>query len=256
MGLLVTVCVAAAGVLLLVWAFQRALIYCPLDDVPAPSDVGLAGVETVTFPTEDGLMLGGWFVPSRSAVASGTVIVFNGNAANRAYRAPIAAALRDHGYQVLLFDYRGYGGNGGVPTEAGLLEDARAARAFLLGRADVYPSRLVYFGESLGTGVAIALAAEFGPAAMVLRSPFTSLVDVGRHHYPFLPVNALLRDRFPHPSPSATCAAPSWSSPAMATGSCRSVRVVGFTTKSAPGRNWWSLPAPITTVRTSGTAQR
>ncbi len=197
MGLLVTVCVAAAGVLLLVWAFQRALIYFPLDDVPAPSDVGLAGVETVTFPTEDGLMLGGWFVPSRSAVASGTVIVFNGNAANRAYRAPIAAALRDHGYQVLLFDYRGYGGNGGAPTEAGLLEDARAARAFLLGRADVYPSRLVYFGESLGTGVAIALAAEFGPAAMVLRSPFTSLVDVGRHHYPFLPVNALLRDRFP-----------------------------------------------------------
>lgn len=196
MGFLVTACLAAAGGLLLLWAFQRTLIYFPLDHVPSPSDVGLTEVETVTFPTEDGLVLSGWFVPSRAATVVGTVIVFNGNAANRAYRAPLAATLRDHGFQVLLFDYRGYGGNGGAPTEPGLRADARAARAFLLGRADVDGSRLVYFGESLGAAVAVALAAEHGPAAMVLRSPFTSLVDVGRAHYPFLPVALLLRDRF------------------------------------------------------------
>ena len=184
------------GRLLLVWTFQRTLIYFPLDHVPSPSDVGLAGVETVTFPTEAGLVLSGWFVSNRSGAASGTVIVFNGNAGNRAHRAPLAATLRDAGYQVLLFDYRGYGGNGGAPTERGLLADARAARAYLLGRVDVDASRLVYFGESLGSAVAIALAAEHGPAAMVLRSPFTSLVDVGRVHYPFLPVTLLLRDRF------------------------------------------------------------
>ena len=106
------------------------------------------------------------------------------------------AALRDHGYQVLLFDYRGYGGNRGAPSEAGLLADARAARAYLLGRADVEASRLVYFGESLGGAVAIALAGEHEPAAMVLRSPFTSLVDVGRVHYSFLPVSLFLWDRF------------------------------------------------------------
>ena len=99
-------------------------------------------------------------------------------------------------FNVLLFDYRGYGGNGGAPTEPGLVADARAARAYLLGRADVDASRLVYFGESLGSAVAVTLAAEHGPVAMVLRSPFTSLVDVGRVHYPFLPVTALLRDRF------------------------------------------------------------
>ena len=196
MGLLVTVCLVAAGGLLLIWAFQRTLIYFPLDHVPSPSDVGLAEVETVSIPTADGLVLRGWFVSSRAAAGSGTVIVFNGNAANRAFRAPLASTLRDHGYQVLLFDYRGYGGNGGMPTEPGLLADARAARAYLLGRADVDASRLVYFGESLGSAVAIALAAEHGPAAMVLRSPFTSLVDVGRVHYPFLPVTLLLRDRF------------------------------------------------------------
>ena len=196
MGFLGTASLVAAGGLLLIWAFQRTLIYFPVDHVPSPSDVGLAEVETVTFPTEDGLVLSGWFVSSRSAPVSGTVIVFNGNAGNRAYRAPLAATLRDHGYQVLLFDYRGYGGNGGAPTEPGLLADARAARAYLLGRADVEASRLVYFGESLGSAVAIGLAAEHGPAAMVLRSPFTSLVDVGRVHYPLLPVTLLLRDRF------------------------------------------------------------
>ena len=196
MGFLVTACLAAAGGLLLVWTFQRTLIYFPIDPVLSPSDVGLAEVETVTFPTEDGLVLSGWFVPSRAAAVTGTVIVFNGNAGNRAYRAPLAATLRDQGFQVLLFDYRGYGGNGGRPTEPGLLVDARAARAYLLGRVDVDASRLVYFGESLGSAVAVAIAAEHGPAAMVLRSPFTSLVDIGRVHYPFLPVALLLRDRF------------------------------------------------------------
>ena len=173
MGFLVTACLAAAGGLLLIWAFQRTLIYFPLDHVPSPSDVGLTEVETVTFPTEDGLVLSGWFVPSRAAAVAGTVIVFNGNAANRAYRAPLAATLRSHGFQVLLFDYRGYGGNGGGPTEPGLVADARAARAYLLGRVDVDASRLVYFGESLGAAVAIALAVEHGPATMVLRSPLT-----------------------------------------------------------------------------------
>ena len=197
MGWLIWGVLVGAGGLLLVWTFQRSLIYFPLAQVPPPAAVGLDGVETITFVTEDDVALAGWFVPTGAAVPSGTVIVFNGNAGNRAHRAPLATALRDHGYQVLLFDYRGYGGNDGTPTESGLVADARAAHAYLLGRSDVDRSRLVYFGESLGAGVAIALAAEHEPAALVLRSPFTSLADVGRTHYPFLPVGLLLRDRFP-----------------------------------------------------------
>ena len=122
--------------------------------------------------------------------------MFNGNAGNRAYRSGLARAFREHGVAVLLFDYRGYGGNEGRPTEAGLAFDARAARAYLATRADVDPQRVVYFGESLGAAVAIGLAVEHPPAALVLRSPFTSLADVGRLHYPFLPVRWLLRDRF------------------------------------------------------------
>ena len=110
--------------------------------------------------------------------------------------ATLAAALRERGYGVLLFDYRGYGGNPGTPTEDGLAVDARAARSFVLARPEAAGTRLVYFGESLGSGVATRLAAEHRPAALVLRSPFTSMADVGAFHYPLLPVRWLLSDRF------------------------------------------------------------
>ncbi len=198
MSLLLVVLVAVASVVLLAWMFQRRLIYFPLGAVLAPSDAGLASVETVEIPTGEGLTLNGWFATSAAlpSATSFTVIVFNGNAGNRSYRAPLAAALRAHGVQVLLFDYRGFGGNEGTPTEAGLRADARAARAYVLGRSDVDASRLVYFGESLGSAVAIGLAAEHPPAALIVRSPFPSLVDVGRIHYLFLPVRLVLEDRF------------------------------------------------------------
>jgi fermentation-respiration switch protein FrsA (DUF1100 family) len=124
------------------------------------------------------------------------VIVFNGNAGDRSFRAPLAAALNQAGLSVLLFDYRGYGNNPGSASEDGLVRDARAARAYLAARDDVDAGRLIYFGESLGAAVAVALAVERPAAALVLRSPFTSLADMGRLHYPFLPGGILLRDRF------------------------------------------------------------
>lgn len=97
---------------------------------------------------------------------------------------------------VLLFDYRGFGGNPGTPGEAGLAADTRAAVQFSLAKSGVDASRLVYFGESLGTAVAVSLAAAHPPAALILRSPFASMTEVGQFHYPFLPVGLLLRDRF------------------------------------------------------------
>ena len=184
-----------AAVLALIWTMQRRLMYFPTGGLPTPGDIGLTDVELVTFETTDGLRLNGWFAPSGTSPRV-TVLVFNGNAGNRAHRGPLAAALHRHGLQVLLFDYRGYGGNPGTPTETGLAADSRAARAYLARRPDVDASRIVYFGESLGTAVAVDLAVEHPPAALVLRSPFTSMTDVGQHHYPFLPVRLLLQDRF------------------------------------------------------------
>ena len=108
----------------------------------------------------------------------------------------LAEHLSDRGLAVLLMDYRGYGGNPGSPSEDGLAADADAAAAALqdLGYP---PHRTIYFGESLGSGVIAALQERHPPAGIVLRSPFTDLADVGAHHYPWLPVRALLRDEFP-----------------------------------------------------------
>jgi fermentation-respiration switch protein FrsA (DUF1100 family) len=184
-----------ALILILAWVFQRKLIYFPDGHVPSPQRF-LPAASEVTFRTEDGLELKGWFAPA-AGPAQGTVLVFNGNAGNRSLRAPLAAALAKTGFSVLLFDYRGYGGNPGKPAEEGLLADARGARAYLERREDVDPSRIVYFGESLGAAVALAAAVERPPGALVVRSPFTSMADVGKYHYPFLPVGLLLRDRYP-----------------------------------------------------------
>jgi len=181
----------------MLWALQRRLIYFPDSrQVPPAADV-IDGSRDVTLQTRDGLELRAWFVPAADREDTGmAVLLAPGNGGNRAGRAEFAERLSQRGLAVLLMDYRGYGGNPGSPSEEGLAADADAAAQALeeLG----YPAaRVLYFGESLGTGVVAALQVERPPAGMVLRSPFTDLADVGSHHYPWLPVRALLRDRFP-----------------------------------------------------------
>lgn len=186
----VTLLLALTGFL---WAGQRSLVYLPSIEVPA-AEV-LPDAEPVRLTTADGLGLDGWFVPPRTGDRAAAVLVLNGNAGNRENRAPLARALADEGFSVLLFDYRGYGGNEGAPSEGGLAADARAAADHLAERG--FGGRTIYFGESLGAAVATGLAAERPPAALFLRSPFSSLADMGERHYPFLPVRLLLRDRYP-----------------------------------------------------------
>jgi uncharacterized protein len=210
--LLVVVAVLATPVALL-WAFQRRLLYLPAPRTVAPAASVLPGAEEVTFQTADGLRLQGWFVPAAArgvgpGAAGPAVLVCNGNGGNRSMRAPLAAALARMGLHVLLFDYRGYGGNPGHPTEEGLAADARAALAHLVGRPEVDPARVVYLGESLGAAVALRLAVERPPAALVLRSPFASLAEVGRLHYPLVPVSLLLRDRYDSAALAGRLAAP------------------------------------------------
>lgn len=179
-----------------VWSLQRQLIYFPdRGDVPAAADV-IEGARDVTLRTEDGLELGAWFVPARRSRDTGmAVLVAPGNGGNRAGRAGLAEQLSRRGLAVLLMDYRGYGGNPGRPSEAGLAADADAAvRA--LTELGYPPRRTIHLGESIGTGVVAALQERTPPAGVVLRSPFTELADVGAHHYPWLPVRLLLRDRF------------------------------------------------------------
>ncbi|MDQ3761354.1 MAG: alpha/beta hydrolase [Actinomycetota bacterium] len=178
-----------------VWLLQRHLIYFPDTAVPPAASV-LPGAQEITLRTDDGLTLGAWHVAPTRADRGITVLVMPGNAGSRALRAPLARWLTAEGFTVLLLDYRGYGGNPGSPSEDGLITDARAARAYLVGHG-VPAQRLIYFGESLGAAVATRLATEAPPGGLLLRSPFTDLAVIGCRHYPLLPVRLLLRDRFP-----------------------------------------------------------
>ena len=191
-AVVVIVTLVASGLLALVWSQQRRLIYFPSPGPVPPAATMLPNGQDVVLETADGIRLGAWYLP----VAGGGpgVLVCNGNAGDRSMRVELAAALNRLGLSVLLFDYRGYGGNPGRPSEDGLAADARAAQSWLAAQPGV--EKIVYFGESLGAAVAVGLAVERPPAALVLRSPFTSLADVAAVHYPWLPVRRLLLDRY------------------------------------------------------------
>lgn len=184
------VAAAMVATLALLWVFQRSLIYLPSQAVPDPP----TGVEEVSFTTDDGLTLRAWFIGSDQS--RGAVVILNGNAGNRSHRLPLGEALAAAGYSVLLADYRGFGGNPGSPTEDGLALDARTALGYLRDRVGNDP--VIYFGESLGAGVAIGLALEQPPDALILRSPFSSLPEIAAVHYWWLPSSLLLRDRYPN----------------------------------------------------------
>lgn len=182
-----------AVLLVALWTGQRRLIFFPDGASPRPA----GHVREVALQTSDGLPLRSWLVPPAGADRRLAVLVTPGNAGHRGHRTPLADALSDEGFTVLLLDYRGYGGNPGSPSEAGLARDARAAFAHLTGDAGFAPDRIIYFGESLGAAVATGLAVQHRPAGLVLRSPFVDLAAAGGTHYPWLPVRLLLRDRFP-----------------------------------------------------------
>lgn len=176
-------------VIVVLWSVQGRLTYFPTG-APPPVDEVLPAGEQVELQTSDGLALDAWWVPGGPTA----VMVLHGNGGNRAGRAPLAEALHELGLSVLLVDYRGYGGNPGTPNQDGLVADARAAADWLATQDQV--DDVVYFGESLGGAVALALARDHPPAAVVLRSPFTSLLDVARTHYGPVP-GWLVRDHYP-----------------------------------------------------------
>lgn len=202
------VLLVVAVLLATAWLGQRRLIYLPSPAEVPPVDEALPGARELTLATDDGLGLEAWLARPTAGDLGVGVLVAGGNAGHRGVRAPLAEALRERGLTVLLFDYRGYAGNPGRPSEEGLLADARAAREALLDATDLEDDALLYYGESIGTGVVTALATEAPPGGLVLRSPFPALADVARRHYPFLPVRALLRDRYPLAEQLAEVTAP------------------------------------------------
>jgi uncharacterized protein len=153
------------------------------------------GAENAWFLADDGTQLHGWHLPHENPVA--VALFAHGNTGNVSDQAETLRILRDrHRLSVMTFDYRGYGRSEGAPSEAGILQDARAARAWLARREKVLEEDIVLIGHSLGGGVMVDLAAKDGARGLILASTFTSIPDVAKAHAPLFPANALVENRF------------------------------------------------------------
>ena len=184
--------IAFGGFTALMYLAQRKLMYFPETVRTPPAAAGLAAAEEVMLDTADGERVIVWHLPPQSNRP--VVIYFHGNGGSLRYRLERFRAIIADGTGLLALSYRGYGGSSGSPTEDGILADADAVYAFAVARYG--DARIVLWGESLGSGVAVALAAKSKVARLVLESPFSSAVDIGAAAYWFLPVRFLMKDQF------------------------------------------------------------
>jgi uncharacterized protein len=182
------------GVFCLLALEQRAMIYVPRAALATPAEAGLAGVETLRIETQDGEKLEAWLHPPKSADQP-LIVYFHGNGGALIDRKDRFATLVAHGYGLLAPSWRGFGASTGAPSEEGLLLDAEAAYAEALKRGYA-PSRIVLMGESLGTGVATMIAARHDVAALVLDSPYDSILALAGSRFPYFPVSLALVDTF------------------------------------------------------------
>lgn len=180
------------GAVLVLYVSQRSLMYFPDTVHTAPAEVGLPDADEVTLTAADGGHSIAWHVAPRDQKP--VVIYFHGNGGALRYRAERFRKLAADGVGLVAVEYRGYGGLSGTPTEAGLIADAEAAYAFAAAR---YPAQqIVVWGESLGSGVAVALASEKPVGRVILEAPFTSTAAVGSLRYWYMPVRLLMKDQY------------------------------------------------------------
>jgi uncharacterized protein len=178
----------------LLYFFQPGFIYFPYKELTAtPKDAGLK-YEEIILTTEDNVEINGWFVPHHNPRA--TLLFLHGNGGNISHRLEKLSMYNYLGLAVFIIDYRGYGNSNGKPTERGTYLDAEAAWIYLIQQKNLPENSIIIYGESLGGAVAVWLANKYKPGALVLESAFTSIVDMARHYYPYLPVKLLARIKY------------------------------------------------------------
>lgn len=180
---------------LLIYAFQPRFVYFPGKSLSrTPADIGLS-YRDIFFHSRDGVKLHGWYLKHEQPIA--TLLFLHGNAGTVSDRLESLRIFHDLGLSVFIIDYRGYGLSEGRPSEQGTYLDAEAAWNNLISEQNHDPEKVIIFGRSLGSAVAVWLAVQHTPAALILESAFTSITDMGQRIYPYLPVKWLARIRYP-----------------------------------------------------------
>jgi uncharacterized protein len=191
LGVLLLVYVSMLGGLYLA---QRKMLYYPNVSKPDIKEVPFSNAQEITVKTKDNLQLTAWYLPSANPGLP-IIVFFHGNASNMLWSMYKMPKYIEAGYGILSAEYRGYSGNPGSPSEQGFYNDGRAYINWLKTQ-NIHEDQIILYAESIGTGVAIQMATEYEPfQAIVLESPFTSMVDLVRRHYWFAPT-ILLKDRY------------------------------------------------------------
>jgi len=166
---------------------ERHSIYFPMREMGAtPQEAGLA-YEDVYFTTPDGKKLNGWFIPAANEKEAFTFLFAHGNAGNISHRFEKISILHDLGMNVFIFDYRGYGKSEGSPFEAGLYKDAEGAYGYLVNTKKIPEDKIILYGESIGGCIMVDLATKATPCALITEDALSSVRDMAKTSYPFLP---------------------------------------------------------------------
>lgn len=194
-SLVIIVIGAGVGLSALLYFVQDRLIFYPQAAPGVPPHAADLAIGEVNIATPDGVSLRGWLAkPAAAAGALPLAIYFGGNAEEVSHMAALSGRLP--GWALLAVNYRGYGGNAGSPSERTLCSDALSVHEWAIGNPDFDSARIVAIGRSLGSGVAVYLAAERPLAGVILVTPYDSLRAVAQRHYPFAPVTLLLKHNF------------------------------------------------------------
>ncbi len=179
---------------LLLYLFQPKFIYFPLSKIDFTPDMAGLSFEDIYFKTEDDILLNGWFIPADDARK--TLLFFHGNGGNISHRLESMKIFHEMGLSVFIIDYRGYGQSQGTTSEQGTYRDAEAAWQFLTETRGISDEDIIIFGRSMGGAVAIWLAGKHTPNLLILESAFTSVADMAKHYYPYLPTHLLVRIKY------------------------------------------------------------
>lgn len=185
--------VVLVGLLIYFRYIEKRSLYFPMRGIETtPAVIGLS-FEEISFKADDGITLNGWFIPDKEA--KDTILFFHGNGGNISHRLEKIAILHNLGLNVFIFDYRGYGKSRGSPSEKGLYRDGEAAYGYLIKQRGIPPNNIILYGESLGGAVAIDLAKDNKVKALITEDLFSSMKDMVKIIYPFLP-HFILQSRF------------------------------------------------------------